>query len=80
VGRTLCQRFFNVFIIRTFQIHISPQDDEGCGSEQISGGASRYDKTAPDLSIEQFLTQVSFESKKKLEELGLEFGMKSDKP
>jgi hypothetical protein len=25
------------------------------------------------------LTQVSFDSKKKLEELGMEFGMKSDK-
>lgn len=41
------------------------------GSEQLRYGAQNYDKTASDLSVEQFLTLVSFDSKGKLEELGV---------
>ena len=33
--------------------------------------AQDYDKTASDLSVEQFLTLVSFDSKGKLDELGV---------
>jgi hypothetical protein len=34
----------------------SPQS----GSEQIPGGAQKYDKTAPNLSVEQFSFKVIF--------------------
>jgi len=52
----------------------SPSNREGWGSEQIHGGASDSKKPPTD-NVERFLSMLRFDSKGKLDELGLELSL-----
>jgi len=58
----------------TLAIRISPNDWEGCSSEQVSLGAQKLDKTSQNsMDVEEFLAGLRFEQRNRLEGLQIDF-------